>query len=440
MADFPPAPYQFLLPSTSDPRHLPTTTQLSTMNLSVSASLFTPVSSSTLTTTSNTRSTSYAMNPDYLVSRLVRDANLDYDILCEQNCNGQNVNVKCSSGFYLAIAKPTLSSISEGHSLSVQGIIATLSSSTTDTIDINGLVENRLLKISLKTATVPTCSLGTLSIHLRHSTRLVQIQASFMMPDSTMAPVWFVENVLLPMFKERGNVSSKHIQGINNAILALNTIPNQDKPLSDAPSTKSCGGCLKLFKGKACPVPCTTCAKFFHKTTCWKSHQCGGISSTSSPPSITSTISPVTFSSLQPLAFSAHQPITFSSSQPPSRTLPVKRTAANITCFEIDSDDDEELSPPTVSTKQPTVTLHPDLLGFIPFSSNISTPCTLHLAARKLHILLPDGLHVSLAVTPIPSNNTRSNTSNICSRPFFLPSSLPDSSNNLPASCFPATS
>ena len=181
------------------------------------------------------------------------------------------------------------------------------------------------------------------------------------------------------MFKERGNVSSKHIQGINNAILALNTIPNQDKPLSDAPSTKSCGGCLKLFKGKACPVPCTTCAKFFHKTTCWKSHQCGGISSTSSPPSITSTISPVTFSSLQPLAFSAHQPITFSSSQPPSRTLPVKRTAANITCFEIDSDDDEELSPPTVSTKQPTVTLHPHLLEFIPSSLPISAPPSISL-------------------------------------------------------------
>ena len=169
------------------------------MSVSFSNSQIIPTSSQTqtITTYTNSRSTSYALNKENLVSNLVKDASLDQDILCEFNCGGQNVNVKCSSGFYAAVAKPTLSSISDGHCLTVQGIVASVTSSGNDMTDTNGLSVNTLLKISLRTATTPPCILGSLSIHLHHTTRLVQIQGNFKMPDSSLGPVWFAEHVVL---------------------------------------------------------------------------------------------------------------------------------------------------------------------------------------------------------------------------------------------------
>ena len=247
------------------------------MSVSFSTSQVVTTSSSTQTVTTFTtsRSTSYALDKGSLVSNLVKDARLDQDILCEYNCGGHNVNVKCSSGFYAAVAKPTLSTISEGHTLTVQGIVASVTSSGTDMTDTNGLSVNTLLKISLRTATTPACILGSLSIHLHHTTRLVQIQGSFKMPDSTLGPVWFAEHVVLPMFKERGKSSSQHIQSINNAILSLKTGgsgSSNAQMLPDISSDKRCGGCLNLFTKRTTPIPCTGCAKFFHKRNCWKSH------------------------------------------------------------------------------------------------------------------------------------------------------------------------
>ena len=340
------------------------------MSVSSSTSQIIPTSSQTqtqtITTYTNSRSASYALNKDSLVSNLVKDASLDHDILCEFNCGGQNVNVKCSSGFYAAVAKPALSTISEGHSLTVQGIVATVTSSGSDMTDTNGLSVNTLLKISLRTATTPPCNLGSLSIHLHHTTRLVQIQGSFKMPDSTQGPVWFAEHVVLPMFKERGKSSFQHIQGINKAILSLKSGASLDSTAQiqpDISSNKRCGGCLNLFTKRTSPIPCTGCAKYFHKRNCWKSH-------TDCP--VSSLTPPSTSSGLPPPTSSAH------SSALPSlrhqgfqRTQSVKRPAANVSYVDIDSDDDP-LSPAAIAlpstvtqTFQPSLSLHPDLLQLI---------------------------------------------------------------------------
>ena len=243
--------------------------------------------------------------------------------------------------------------------------------------DINGLNVNRLLKITLRTASSPSCTLGTLTIHLHHTSRLIQIQGGFMMPDSTMGPIWFAENLLLPMFKERGVASIPHIQNINSAILSLKTTkpqPNQ-RPLPDNPS-KKCGGCLKTFSNNACPMPCTTCAKFFHKTSCWKSHRCGD-----------STSQGVSLITSAPSSFLALPPLT-------QRSLPVKRSAANITCFEIDSDDDDDIPTPLIVDSQPTFSLLPGLLSYT--TSMAAPPC------------LPPPL-LEFSSSPAPGTTTASN-------------------------------
>ena len=219
---------------------------------------------------STQRSTSYALNPQHLFGNLVRDAQRSSDIECVANNNDENINVQCSAGFYAAIAKPIMCSISADHSLTVQGIVVTLSSYEIDTKDTSGLLVNRLLKFSLRTATIPTAIIGSLTIHLHHTSRLIQIQGSCVMPDSTPATIWFTENVLLPIFKQRGNASATQIQEINNAIIAL----TKDNNTMCTPASKRCGGCSRAFSTRNTPIPCPTCAMFFHKTTCWKTHRC----------------------------------------------------------------------------------------------------------------------------------------------------------------------
>ena len=366
------------------------------MAVSLTTPHITPTSSSvmaitTTTTTTSTRSTSYALNSENLVSNLVRDASLVQDIICEFNCGGQNVNIKCSSGFYAAVAKPSLCSISEGHSLTVQAIVATVTTPGTDTTDMNGLAVNTLLKISLKTASTPASILGSLTIHLHHTTRLIQIQGNFKMPDSTPGPVWFAEHVALPMFKERGKFSSHHILGINNAILSLQHGNTQSvqRPLPEVPANKRCGGCQRAFNGKACPMPCPDCAKFFHKTTCWKSHSCSNGSSAAAlaPPPITPAYSASTAapSLVHPLGI--------------TRTLPVKRPAANITYFEVDSDDDEEGTHTPAPRNEPPLSLNPDLLQLL---SDAVPPTTLTIAGST-SVFSPPVSTVQAPVSAPPS-------------------------------------
>ena len=77
-------------------------------NLPKDFSFYLSTNTTHTTHTTTTRSTSYALNTQSLFSNLVRDASLQDDIQCEVNCHGENVNVKCSSGFYAAVAKPAL--------------------------------------------------------------------------------------------------------------------------------------------------------------------------------------------------------------------------------------------------------------------------------------------------------------------------------------------
>ena len=123
-------------------------------------------------------------------------------------------------------------------------------------------------------------------------------------------------------------------------------------------------------------MPCTTCAKFFHKTSCWKSHRCGD-----------STSQGVSLITSAPSSFLALPPLT-------QRSLPVKRSAANITCFEIDSDDDDDIPTPLIVDSQPTFSLLPGLLSYT--TSMAAPPC------------LPPPL-LEFSSSPAPGTTTASN-------------------------------
>ena len=62
------------------------------------------------------------------------------------------------------------------------------------------------------------CDIGVVRVHLRHSTRLVQVQGSAKMPDKTTAAVWFTEQVLSDKFKQLARARSFKITEFNENI------------------------------------------------------------------------------------------------------------------------------------------------------------------------------------------------------------------------------
>ena len=65
-----------------------------------------------------TRQFNCALNSDKQLKKIVDDAHLP-NFKTEVNNSGYNVNIRCNSGTYAKVVKPTLFTISEGYSVAV---------------------------------------------------------------------------------------------------------------------------------------------------------------------------------------------------------------------------------------------------------------------------------------------------------------------------------
>ena len=88
-----------------------------------------------------------------------------------------NVNVHCSTGFFLAVAKPAFTGLSSGYTVVVGGIPVSLEELRSGK-DQDGSGVNLVLKFSPASATV----------HIHNTQRMIQIQGG--------AAIWFLENYL----------------------------------------------------------------------------------------------------------------------------------------------------------------------------------------------------------------------------------------------------
>ena len=225
------------------------------------------------------RVANYALNRTNLLQGLTKDAYSDKaDVSCEVKSFGENVNLQCNSGFFLAVAKPALSSFQAGSTMVVQGITCTMPDKPTLKKDTTGLYETLLLQFNLKTATIPACVLGRAAVHLHLTTRLIQIQGGQRMPDSTPIAIWFTDNVVLPLLRDQANtakVDRSTIDSINTAILSANASSqnSHQRKQFTGQSSGVCGKCEKGFDSRASIVPCPACKRFFHKTH-FKTHTC----------------------------------------------------------------------------------------------------------------------------------------------------------------------
>ena len=102
--------------------------------------------------------------------------------------------------------------------------------------------------------------IGTVFVHLHHTTRRVQLQGSSMVHGKVRAPVWFADKVLKGIFGYLAKDKGVDITNFNitmNDLLTdhINKVSSQDK----------CGSCKLMFDGRASPESCESCKKKFHR-------------------------------------------------------------------------------------------------------------------------------------------------------------------------------
>ena len=181
------------------------------------------------------RHASFSLNQDHQVEKLVADASI-VDCEFSQNNSDSNVNIKCSAGFYKAVAIPAFATLSPG--FSDQHPAASITCCNIEpSIDYKGVEFNRIFWFSIRDSSGTSASV---TVHLHHTTRLVQVQGGAILTDGSVAAVWFVKNLLLGLFLKLGKARGHDISAFNQAVLV------------DTFSNVSIG----LPLGHDCPVSC----------------------------------------------------------------------------------------------------------------------------------------------------------------------------------------
>ena len=214
----------------------------------------------------DTRSATFSFNQDKQTEKIRNDASIcDYEVTI--NNNDQNGTIKCSTGFYIQVARASFVTLDK-HSMFTRGKVAITVDNITLTFDQKGTESTRLIYFSFKS---DLKSIGGVTVHLHHSTRTIQVQGSHIMPDSTRAALWFVNNTILVRFKEQSKAKNYAVKACNDSILK-STRNKHVEPRSNFNSGNACFACNSIFNTQSKPSRCEVCSKYFHKTSCLKEH------------------------------------------------------------------------------------------------------------------------------------------------------------------------
>ena len=206
------------------------------------------------------RTAPYTLNREKQMDKIRSDANIE-DFEVTVNNDDQNVTIKCSSGFYIQVGRASFVTTAPGSTFSKNNVLVSLDK-VTDTKDKKGQEATKLLYYTFKSVVE---HLGGVAVHLHHSNRTIQIQGSCIMPDSTRAALWFLNNVVNTRFNEMAKSKKFEIKNFNEAARKS----SKSKPTLN---NKTCNFCSQIFSGRAKPSQCGSCQEYFHTKTCLKNH------------------------------------------------------------------------------------------------------------------------------------------------------------------------
>ena len=192
----------------------------------------------------------------------------------EINNNEENVNIKCSPGFYNLVVKPCLLSVSEGFQITCRNVTFELNSITPHK-DLSGIIQTTVLKFIYR---VDLMQYGV-TISLHHTTQLVQIQGGSKMSDGTKAASFVLNHVIADLFNSRSSTHKSEIDSFNAALLEEAKKRNEDRhtqTIGSATSSMFCSVCSRdMSKNNSKIVPCPKigCFAKMH-TSCFRKHTC----------------------------------------------------------------------------------------------------------------------------------------------------------------------
>ena len=199
-------------------------------------------------TSNDVRTTYYAFNKEKQAQAIINDSTIDDFETSVNNCN-----IKCSSGFYSQVAKPCFLSL---HSVLNQSDISMTVVDITTTFDKNRYEAFKKYKFSFNSRDE---TVGGVVVHLHHSTGLIQVQGTAIMPNSNKAPVWF-SNFMLSRFKILAKAKKYQIKNSNESFRLSGNPPAEKNQ-----SINGCNHCNSSFSTQSRPSMCATCKHFYHK-------------------------------------------------------------------------------------------------------------------------------------------------------------------------------
>jgi hypothetical protein len=121
------------------------------------------------------------MNRKKQLKKLGNDARRS-DFTIKISPSNENVNIECSTGFYVQVAIPSLRDLRVGNTVTEAGIDVTCKD-IVGNIDAAGSDVNTVLHFRLHQDKL---CVGGVTVHLHNSTRLIQVQGSAVLPCSCL--------------------------------------------------------------------------------------------------------------------------------------------------------------------------------------------------------------------------------------------------------------
>ena len=205
------------------------------------------------TACNQTRQFNCSLNPATQLDKIINDAHLP-NFKLEVNNSGYNVNIRCNSGTYARVVKPTITAIDNGFTATANDHFCKFTRRPAG-VDQNNLDFNDIINVSIHKCSSPAVMVANVTITAHHSSRNVQLQSCSMFGDIT-APLWVTRHILLKTFENVAEKKKVEIEQFNSEVLAL---VNSSKPISS-----TCTACKKKFSAGSKPMQCSQCSAAFH--------------------------------------------------------------------------------------------------------------------------------------------------------------------------------
>ena len=218
----------------------------------------------------NFREEEFQLNQNKQVKELQDDANIqDFEVTI--NNYDENATIKCNSGFYFQVAKPSFSSLSRHTTLYCLDVSMTVTDITLS-YDKNKYEVKRFMHFKLMNHQE---DLAVIAVHLYHTTRRIQVQGSAVMPDNSKAAKWFTLNFVVQKFQEQAKLKQYLIRDTNNIIIESSRDNLQVQPenhQSSSVNSNTCHACKNIFSTNSKSSICQVCSCYVHRK-CIKDHK-----------------------------------------------------------------------------------------------------------------------------------------------------------------------